>query len=318
MERISKRAKSISSSIISSASKLSFPTKVAGGLFGAYLSYKFLVLCFRSPKSLKVQIVFITGAANGLGRQMALKLSAEGAKIAVADIDIVKAHEVADLINSLKGEAIAVECDVTSIESVRKAASIVRTHLGSPNILINNAGIVSGKLITEIPIESIERTMKVNAISHFYTIKEFLPDMIKANQGHIVTIASMAGLNGSPQMTDYCASKYAAVGLDESLRRELKFIGSNVKTTCICPFFIDTGMFAGVRSRFSFLLPVLKEEKVAKRIIDGVRFNEEVVVIPKLGEISFFFRAAFSVKNCDRISALLGGNHFMQKFTGRN
>ena len=94
--------------------------------------------------------------------------------------------------------------------------------------------------------------------------------MIERNRGHIVTIASAAGLIGVPRLTDYCATKFAAVGLDESLRVELKQRGSAIRTTVVCPYYIDTGMFEGVKTRFSFLLPILKEQKVVDKILRAI------------------------------------------------
>ena len=89
-------------------------------------------------------------------------------------------------------------------------------------MLINNAGIVSGQHTQDLTDAMIDRTLQVNTISHLHTIKEFLPDMIANRKGHIVTIASMAGLACVAGLTDYCASKYGAVAIDESLRLELK------------------------------------------------------------------------------------------------
>lgn len=135
-------------------------------------------------------------------------------------------------------------------------------------ILINNAGIVSGKPLLDTPDHLIQRTFDVNIISHFWVslrlpqfitkpdislkmTKAFLPDMIAASHGHIVTIASMAGLVGMTKLVDYCASKYAAVGFDEALRLELESNGHyNVNMTSVCPYFIkSTGMFDGVQTR---------------------------------------------------------------------
>jgi all-trans-retinol dehydrogenase (NAD+) len=89
------------------------------------------------------------------------------------------------------------------------------------DILINNAGIVSGKKIFESSYKTMEKTMNVNSVAHFYTIKELLPTMIKRNRGHIVTISSQAGLLGVSGLIDYCASKFAVFGMNESLRHEL-------------------------------------------------------------------------------------------------
>mmetsp|Transcript_39481 Transcript_39481/g.35251 ORF Transcript_39481/g.35251 Transcript_39481/m.35251 type:complete len:95 (-) Transcript_39481:240-524(-) len=94
--------------------------------------------------------------------------------------------------------------------------------------------------------------------------------MIAKNKGHIVTIASNAGLVGVCGLADYCASKFGAVGFDESLRMELRKIKSNVKTTCICPYYIDTGMFDGVKTRFPLLFPILKPNYVARRICNAI------------------------------------------------
>jgi len=116
----------------------------------------------------------------------------------------------------------------------------------------------------------IEKTIAVNTISHHYTVREFLPGMLEKNKGHIVTIASIAGHFGVNGLADYCASKFGAVGFDESLRMELKSLKSNIKTTCICPFYINTGMFDGVKTRFSWILPILNEKWASWRIVTGI------------------------------------------------
>ena len=117
----------------------------------------------------------------------------------------------------------------------------------------------------------IERTMAVNTTSHMHTIREFLPEMIANKRGHIVSIASMAGLCGIPGLVDYCASKWGAVAIDEALRLELKKNGTYgyVKTTCICPYFIDTGMFDGAKSAFPMY--ILSPEEVVVRILNAIR-----------------------------------------------
>lgn len=103
--------------------------------------------------------------------------------------------------------------------------------------------------------------------------------MLENNYGHIVTIASIAGWSGVRGLADYCASKFGAVGFDESLRFELRALKKNVKTTCICPYFINTGMFDGAKSKFPLLLPILSESiniiyqlgYASKRIVNAIR-----------------------------------------------
>ena len=173
-------------------------------------------------KSVKGEHVFITGGGNGIGKLMSIILAKQGAKVTVSDINKEWAEETAKMITEKGGEAIAVQCDVTSVEQISESAKTARKSFGDVTILINNAGIVSGKKILEISHKLAEKTLQVNTLAHIYTVKEFLPSMIKKNHGHIVSIASSAGLVGCPGLVDYCASKYGAVGFDESLRLEMK------------------------------------------------------------------------------------------------
>lgn len=114
-------------------------------------------------------------------------------------------------------------------------------------MLILNLGIVSGATLLDIPDEKIIKTMEVNAISNFWTVKSFLPEMMKANHGHVVTISSMAGLMGNHYLTDYSASKFASIGFHEALSIELQMGGyDGINKTLVCPWYIATGMFAGV------------------------------------------------------------------------
>ena len=143
-------------------------------------------------------------------------------------------------------------CDVSQGSSIKEGAAKARVAFGEVTILINNAGIVSGKNTQELSDAMIDRTVQVNTISHLHTIKEFLPGMIAKKRGHIVSIASMAGHCGLPGLSDYCASKSGAVAIDECVRLEMIKEGHSgyIKTTCICPYFISTGMFKGARSVF--------------------------------------------------------------------
>ena len=124
-------------------------------------------------------------------------------------------------------------------------ADEVRSAAGEVDVLVNNAGIVSGRPLLELSDERIERTFAVNTLALFWTSKAFLPAMTARGSGHIVTVASAAGLIGTARETDYAASKFAAVGFNEALRLELRRSAPGVKTTLVCPYYIDTGMFDG-------------------------------------------------------------------------
>ena len=149
----------------------------------------------------------------------------------------------------------AFACDVSDREQVYARADEVRAAAGDVDVLVNNAGVVSGRPLLELSDEAIERTFGVNTLALFWTTRAFLPAMKARGSGHVVTVASAAGLIGTARETDYAASKFAAVGFNEALRQELRRGASGVRTTVVCPYYIDTGMFKGVKTRFPFLLP---------------------------------------------------------------
>ena len=154
--------------------------------------------------------------------------------------------------NTVRKDNIVVifKCDVSDKDSVSEGARVARDAFGDVTILINNAGIVSGKKLLEISDFMMKKTIEVNTLAHLYTIREFMPAMIRANRGHIVSICSVAGLFGTAGLTDYSASKFGAFAIDEALRLEIRKMNYNINTTCICPYFINTGMFEGVKGRW--------------------------------------------------------------------
>lgn len=207
--------------------------------------------------------------------------------------------------------------DLTSREAIEAAGKALLQKVGRVDILVNNAGIVSGKPLLECSPETIERTMDVNINAHFWTCRAFLPGMIERKKGHVVTIASMAGHTGVPRLADYAASKFAAVGFDESLRVEMKKYNTGVKTTCVCPFYISTGMFDGVKSRIPFLMPILTPEYVSTEIVAAVKRNDEVLMMPYSMNLVAFARL-FPVPVQDWIANLIGVHNSMDHFTGRS
>jgi all-trans-retinol dehydrogenase (NAD+) len=269
-------------------------------------------------KSVKGEHVFITGAASGIGRKMAMQLAALGARISVTDVNLEGAEETVEMIKKAKGQAAAFQCDVTSVDDVKKAAEAARKEFGAVTMLINNAGIVTGKKILETSKKECDLTYNVNAISHMYTVQEFLPSMLKHDHGHIVSIASMAGTVGTAGLGDYSGSKFAAFGFNESLRLELEKLESSVETTCICPCFIDTGMFEGVQSKWNILLPILNEDWCTTRIVNAIRQSEPVMITPFFGTLTFLFRATLPVKVFDFALKFLGSHEAMDQFKGRN
>jgi all-trans-retinol dehydrogenase (NAD+) len=260
--------------------------------------------------------VLITGAASGLGRLLALGAAARGARVTLVDRDTRGLRAVRDELARAGREAIALTVDLCDRSQVRAMADQVLATRGPVDILINNAGVVSGKTLLACTDQDIERTFQVNVLALFWTVRAFLPAMLAQGRGHLVTIASAAGLGGTSRLTDYCASKFAAVGFDEALRAELRRLGQPIRTTVVCPWYVDTGMFRGVRTRFPRLLPILAPEYVARRVLDAVQAGRRRLLLPRfllaVLIIRFLPPALF-----DRILRLFAVDRTMDGFTGR-
>jgi len=261
--------------------------------------------------------VLVTGGASGIGRLMAKKLAALGGRVSIWDIQRENLDKVIAELNAGGREtARGFFCDVSKRENVYRAAEETTAAGGPVEILINNAGVVSGKPLLQLPDDKIEATFAVNVLALFWTTKAFLPHMIQDNRGHVVTIASASGLVGVPKLSDYSASKWAAIGFDESLRGELRKAAPGVMTTVVCPYYIDTGMFHGVKSRFPFLLPILKEDKVAERVVSAIQRNKRRLLMPPLVYTVPLMRL-FPVGAFDALASFFGINASMDEFKGR-
>ena len=266
--------------------------------------------------------VVITGAGSGIGRLMALRIVEEGGRVAIWDINGEAARTTADMANAQVGadpsdpKAIAFTVDVTDNAAVQRAAADTIDALGRVNVLINNAGVVSGAPFEDLTEQQIRRTFAVNVLSLFWTTKAFMPALKKQQRAAIVTVASAAGIVAVARQTDYAASKFAAVGFTSSLRSELKKAGSHIRTLTVCPYYIDTGMFEGVTTKFPLLLPILKEQTVADRIVEAVAKGRERLIMPPFAAVAGFV-AALPPKIADPIYGIFGLNEGMDHFTGR-
>jgi all-trans-retinol dehydrogenase (NAD+) len=257
--------------------------------------------------------VLVTGAASGLGRRIALGVARRKGSLSLWDVNGEGVLAVREEVLGLGASADASVVDVSDREAVYEAAR----HIARPvDVLVNNAGVVNGRSLLELSDESIARSFSVNALSLFWTTKAFLPGMIARRRGHVVTIASAGGLLGVPKLTDYCASKWAAVGFDESLRVELKKSAPEVRTTVVCPFFIATGMFAGVKTRFSFLLPIQDEEEVSERILEAIESDRRRLLMPWMVHTIAPLRL-LPVSWFDWVARFMGIHASMDDFLGR-
>jgi len=185
-------------------------------------------------------------------------------------------------VSDLKGigaEVASYKVDITGAAKVKETTEAVHREVGPVDILVNNAGIVAGGLFLDVPIEKHIKTIEVNTKALMLCTYLFLPDMIKKRQGHIINMASAAGLLAVPNLTSYSASKFAVVGFTEALRMELRQMKlKEIRTTTVCPSLVTTGMFDGMKA--PLLNPILTPQQMARKIFDGMKKNKIYVKEP--------------------------------------
>jgi all-trans-retinol dehydrogenase (NAD+) len=269
--------------------------------------------------------VLITGAASGMGRLYAERAVAEGAAAVVLwDRDAAAVTSTAAELSALARpgtRVVAYVIDVSDLGAIAQTAQRVRTEVGNPDILINNAGIIRGKYFWEHDNGDDTRpTMQVNALAPMYITREFLPGMMDTfyRAARIVNIASAAGTLSNPRMSVYAASKAALIGWSDSLRLELQQQDhSNVKVTTVSPSYISTGMFAGARG--PLFTPVMMPEYVVNRVWAAMLAGKPQLMLPWTVGLARALRGVLPQPAWDAVAGgLFGVYRSMDKFTGRN
>lgn len=234
-------------------------------------------------------IVVITGGSNGLGKAIVLQLNELNARVAV--LDICNAAEFIGLSN-----VNYYYCDVSNVSQLITCQAKIKTDIGTPSVLINNAGIAVNNAILDMLFEDIDRVIKVNLLLNFYTTKIFLPDMMIQNRGYVVTVSSVLGLMSPANLSAYGASKSGQFAFHESLTYEVGpplLTPKGVKTLLVCPGQMQTSMFLNVETPLNILAPKLKIEKVAKKIIHSLEVGKRGEIrLPFYARLIPFTRAA--------------------------
>ncbi|XP_039382630.1 epidermal retinol dehydrogenase 2-like [Mauremys reevesii] len=286
-----------------------------------YFLLESLVLLFVPvrKKSVAGEIVLITGAGSGIGRRLALKFARLGVTLVLWDINQEGNKETSKL--ARENGAVRVHaylCDCSKRQEIYRVADQVKKEVGDVSILINNAGIVTGKKFMDSPDSLVEKTMEVNTMAHFWTYKAFLPAMMASNHGHLVSIASSAGLIGVNGLADYCASKFAAVGFAETVGLEMLALGkTGIKTTIVCPYFINTGMFDGCKTKWPRLLPILDLEYAAEKIVSAIQREQVLLLMPRSMYLLWVMKSILPVKMGILLGDYFGAFQLMDHFRGR-
>ena len=264
-------------------------------------------------KEIKGKNVLITGGASGIGKIMGQLVLQKGAGLIIWDINQENLDRTVAEFSKI-GKVTGYKVDISSLKEVKAAASKVKAEQGIVDILINNAGIIVGKYFHEHTSEDIGTTMDINANAPMYVTLEFLGDMMAQNSGHICNIASSGGFISNPKMSVYAASKWSVIGWSDSLRLEMQQLKKNVHITTVTPYYINTGMFKGVRSR----IPILKPEKVARQVIKAIEKNKIYQSMPLSMHFIRFSQGILPIKLFDLIVGKgLGVYKTMEHFEGR-
>jgi short-subunit dehydrogenase len=265
---------------------------------------------------IKDNCVLITGGASGIGRIMGRMALEKGARcLVIWDINQESIDSTVKEFSG-KGNVKGYRVDVSDSLQVEQTAKQTVKECGDIDILINCAGIVANNdTFDKQSVKDIERTMEINAMAPMVIAQQFLPRMIERNHGHVCNIASAAGMISNPRMSVYAASKWGVIGWSDSVRIELQEMKSDVHVTTIAPYYINTGMFDGVKSR---IIPILKPEYVCRRIIRAIEKNMIFRGIPFGFHFIRFWQTILPIRVFDFFfGKVFGIYHAMDDFTGR-
>ncbi|KAL6266909.1 hypothetical protein P5V15_003737 [Pogonomyrmex californicus] len=228
-------------------------------------------------KSLTDEIVLVTGAGQGIGKELAIGYASLGATVVCWDQnEEINKKTMNDIKKMEKNSVYAYQCDVSDRKEVFRVAEKVKKEVGDVTILINNAGIAYVKSFLNHSLDEIKRVIDVNVMAHFWTLKAFLPSMIEKNHGHIVALSSIAGLVGAPYGSVYCPSKFAVKALMEAISEELRALSngkSSIKFTTVYPALVLTGLLKKPKIRFPLIMGGFSACEAAALIIDAQRRN---------------------------------------------
>jgi short-subunit dehydrogenase len=222
---------------------------------------------------------FITGAANGIGKSFALALAREGMNLFISDIDMQNLEKVRNEIEDLGARVYSSKCDVTKIEDFHTNARKFYSEFGELDLLLNNAGIAIGGSILEITLEDWKHLLDVNLWSIVHSLDVFLPKILERKEGHIVNVASGAGIIGLTEPIPYITSKFAVVGLSEALFSQLSSYG--IKVSVVIPSYIRTKIFEKAKIKYSKeLINDVGQEKLTEISLDLLKDMHDKAMLP--------------------------------------
>lgn len=266
-------------------------------------------------QTLKGKRVLITGAAAGIGKAIAERFATEGAALVLVDLNEERLAETAGALEQRGVRVATYGLDVTDTSRITGLCEQVHRDGGPIDVLVNNAGLVYGGAFLEVPLEKHLTTYRVNTIGLVAMTHAFLPDLIASRDGHLVNVASASGFIGFPYGATYASSKWAVLGFSESLLLELEVQGHrHVHVTSICPSYVATGLFEGVKAPLTTQL--LTPERVADLTCRAVLKNRPYMRAPWLTQMTPKLKGLLPFGLFYRVAAILGVNTSMLKWRG--
>ncbi|MGG3736499.1 3-hydroxybutyrate dehydrogenase [Aeribacillus pallidus] len=254
------------------------------------------------------KVVFITGAAQGIGYEIGKRFAEQGAKVVLTDIQETQVKEAADQLKSEGYKVIGLKCDVTNEEDIQRAMDETVEKMGSLDVLINNAGMQYISMIEDFPTEKFEQLIKVMLISPFMAIKKALPIMKKQQFGRIINMASINGLVGFAGKSAYNSAKHGVIGLTKVAALETATDGITVNA--ICPGYVDTEL---VRNQLHDLAKTrnVSVEKVLEEVIYPLVPQKRLLSVD---EIAFYalFLASEEAKGITGQTVVIDGGYTVQ------
>ncbi len=261
--------------------------------------------------------VLITGAGSGIGALMARELASRGAEVIVTARRIEAARKVSREIRKQGGRAIPMLLDVSDLDSIPAFRDRLHDKAGPVDILINNAGVVFGGEFEKVGLAEHLNTLQINTMGLVAMSHAFMDDLLQATRGHLVNICSASAFVALPYGSTYAASKWAVLGFSESLRLEMKERGvDNVAVTTVCPSYIDTGMFEGVRN--PLFTPMLSPQKVVRSILRATKHGEALVQEPMIVRSLDLLKGALPRPVWDEVSLRTGVASSMKSWKGKH
>ena len=227
-------------------------------------------------ESLKGKNAIITGAGKGIGKAIAIALAQEGVNVGLLARTLSDLESLAEEVKSMGVKVSIATVDVADMDAVNAAVLKVKNELGTIDILINNAGVASFGKFMELEPSRWEEIVKVNLFGAYYTARAVLPEMIEKQSGDIINISSTAGKNGAAVTSAYSASKFALIGMSESLMQEVR--KHNIRVSTLLPSTVASDMAIDLKLTDGNPDKVMQPEDLAELIIAQLKLNRRVFV----------------------------------------